>query len=115
MDKNSKIDVGAVKIHKKVIASIASIAALENEGVKQIGKLANFDIATLLGLKSPGAIKVEFGKNDEIKVEIPLIVKYGCNIPEIAERVQESVRQAIERMTDKIPRDISINIQGIEK
>ena len=34
---------------------------------------------------------------------------------EIAEGVQENVRQALEKMLDKSPRDISISIQGIEK
>lgn len=115
MEINSKIDLGAVKIHKNVIASIASIAALENEGVKQIGRPANFNVGELLGLKSSKAIKVDFGKNDEIRLEIPLIVKYGYSIPEIAEGVQENVRQALEKMLDKSPRDISISIQGIDK
>lgn len=115
MDKNSKIEVGAVKIHKEVIAAIAAIAAMENEGVKQIGRSSHFDILELLGLRNKKSIKVEFGKNDEMRLEIPLIVKYGYAIPEIAERVQESIRQAIEKMIEKTPRDISINIQGIEK
>lgn len=88
MDVNSKIDLGAVKIQKNVIASIASISASEIEGVKQIGAQPNFSITGLLSLKTSKAIRVEFGKNDEIKLEIPLIVKYGYNIHEIAEAVQ---------------------------
>lgn len=116
MDSHSnKIDIGAVKIHKNVIASIASIAALEITGVKQIGKSSSFDLSELLGLKSLKGIRVEFNKNDEIRLEIPLIVKYGYNISEIAENVQENVRLSIEKMVDKSPRDININIQGIEK
>lgn len=115
MDTDSKIDLGAVKIHKNVIASIASIAALENEGVKKIAAAETFDMGVLLGLKRSKGIKVEFGKQDEMRLEIPLIVKYGYNIPEIAEGVQENVRQALEKMLDKSPRDIRINIQGIEK
>lgn len=115
MDVSSKIDLGAVRIHKNVIASIASIAALEIEGVKQVGKIVSFDVRHLLGLNSSKAIKVEFGKNDDIELEIPIVIKYGCNIPEIAERLQENIRQAVEKMVDRIPRNISINIQGVEK
>jgi uncharacterized alkaline shock family protein YloU len=115
MEVNSKIDLGAVKIHKNVIASIASLAALENEGVKRIASFESFDVGVILGLKKPKGIKVEFGKHNEMCLEIPLIVKYGYNIPEIAEGVQDSVRQALEKMLDKSPRDIRINIQGIEK
>lgn len=113
---SGRIDSGTVRIHKNVIASIASVAALEIDGVKQIGKKSGLGVIELLGLKTASSINVEFGKNEELKfIEIPLIVKYGYNIPEVAERVQESVRLAIERMTDKSPVDIHINIQGIEK
>ena len=112
----NKLQLGAVKIHKDVIASIASIAALEIEGVRQIGKGASLvNIFELLGLAKAKPIQVEFGKNDDIKLEIPLIVKYGANISEIAEKVQENVRLNLEKMLDRSPRDISINIQGIEK
>lgn len=110
-----KIEVGAVKIHKNVISSIASIAALEIEGVKQIAKAPGIDFFAFLGFKSSGMIRVEFGKNDEMRLKVPLIVKYGYSIPEIAENVQDNVRQALEKMLDKSPRDIHISIQGIEK
>ena len=113
---SNRIDLGTVKIHKDVIASIASIAALEVDGVKEMGRTNSFDLAGFLGLKKSRGIRVEIGKNDELKsIEIPLIVKYGYNIPEIAERVQENVRAAIEKMTDKSPRDINLKIQGIDK
>lgn len=115
MDRVAKTDLGAVRIHKNVIASIAAIAALDIEGVKKIAPVKTLDMGVLLGLKKPKGISVDFGKHDEMRLGIPLVVKYGYNIPEIAESVQEAVRQAMEKMLDKFPRDISINIQGIEK
>ena len=107
MRTNSKTDNPAVKIHKNVIASIAARAAMEIEGVQQIGRspIAAIDIRGLLGIKNVPRVKVDFNKNDEIKIEIPLIVKYGYNIPVIAESAQENIRQAIEKMLDKTPRE----------
>lgn len=115
MNVDSKTDLGTVKIHQNVIASIAAIAALEIEGVKELARAADFDIFKFLGLKNSKSIKVEFSKNGQINLEIPLVVKYGYNIPEISENVQDGVRQALERMVDKPPGNIAINIQGIEK
>lgn len=116
MEKTSKLEVGAVKIHKDVIASIAGIAALEIEGVSQIGKRKDFCVIELLGIKSPrSGIRIEFGKNDEIVLNVPLTIKYGYNISEVAESAEARIRQAIEKMLDKAPRDIRISIQGIEK
>lgn len=115
MDRGAKTDLGAVRIHKNVIASIAAIAALEIEGVKKIAAVKTLDIGVILGLKKPKGISVEFGKADDMRLRIPLVVKYGYNIPEIAESVQDAVRQAMEKMVDKTPKDIDISVQAIEK
>lgn len=115
MQSHSKIDTGHFKIHKNVISSIAETAALEIEGVKRIAKRPCADILSLLGFKDTPSIKIEFNRNDDIKIEIPVVVKYGCNISAIAEGIQDNVRRALEKMADKSPRDINISIQGIEK
>ena len=111
----SSDDYGAIKIHKKVIASIASLAAVEIEGVKRVGGDFASGLLELFGKKSFSSIKVEINKNEEVKVEIPLVVKYGFNIPDIAGRVQENVRAALEKMTNLSIKDININVQGIER
>jgi uncharacterized alkaline shock family protein YloU len=111
----SRNDLGVVKIHKNVISSISSIAATEIEGVKRVGKDLKTGLLELVGQKSFSAIKVDISKNEEVKVEIPLIIKYGYNIPDIANRVQENVRQALEKMSNLSIKDINVNVQGIER
>jgi uncharacterized alkaline shock family protein YloU len=111
----SRNDLGVVRIHKNVIASISSIAAIEIEGVKKVGKDIKSGIMELLGQKSFSAIKVDISKNEEVKVEVPLIIKYGYNIPDVASKVQENVRQALEKMSNLSIRDINISVQGIER
>ena len=111
----SRTDFGAIKIHKNVIASIAAIAAEEIDGVKRVGGTLTTGIMELIGQKAPRAIKVDFDKNDEVKLQVPLIIVYDANIPEVALRVQENIRSALEKMTNLSIRDITINVQGIEK
>ena len=111
----SRNELGIVKIHKNVISSISSIAATEIEGVKRVGKDLKSGLLELVGQKSFSAIKVDISKNEEVKVEIPLIIKYGYNIPDIASRVQENVRQALEKMSNLSIKDINVNVQGIER
>lgn len=116
MDREeSRTDLGTIKIHKNVIASIAAIASGEIEGVKSIGKDFRAGILELLGKKVLYNIKVEIDKNGEAWVEIPLIIKYGYNIPDVADKVQENVRNALEKMTNLNIKDININVQGIER
>lgn len=116
LKEESRTDLGTIRIHNNVIASVASLAAREIEGVKGIGGDLRTGLLEMIGKKThPGAIKVEIDKNDEVKVEIPLVIKYGFNIPDIASKVQENVRTALEKMTNLSIKNVNINVQGIEK
>lgn len=111
----SRTELGTIKIHKNVIASIATLAASEIEGVKRVGGNFKSGIVELIGKKILSAIHVEINKNEEVRVEIPLVIKYGYNIPDVANRAQESVRNSLEKMTNLLIKDIDISVQGIEK
>lgn len=115
MKEQTRTDFGTIRIHKKVIASIASIASLEIEGVKRVGGNLKATFYELLGKKNCGGIKVDIDKNEEVKIEVPIVVKYGFNVPEVATRVQENIRRAVEKMTDLSLKDIDISIQAIER
>lgn len=113
--RESYDDSGTIKIHKNVIASISSLAAGEIEGVQCVGTNSKNGLIELISKKLLSHIKVEIDKSDEVKVEIPLVIKYGYNIPDIANKVQENVRNALEKMTNLSIKDININVQGIER
>ena len=107
----SRNELGLVRIHRNVIASISSIAALETEGVKRVGRDLRGVLLGSLGQNSFSAIKVDISKSEEVRVDIPLIIKYGYNIPDIATRVQENVRQALEKMSNLFVKEI-INLKS---
>jgi uncharacterized alkaline shock family protein YloU len=111
---NSRTDLGLIRIHNNAIAQTASIAALEIEGVKRVGKDLKSNIMEFLGKKCVSAIRVEINKNEEVKVAIPLIIKYGFNIPDVSNKVQENVLQSLEKMTNLSIKEVDINVQGIE-
>jgi len=113
--EESRTDLGAIRIHRNVIASIAYLAILEIEGIARVGGNLKSSVSELFGKKSLSPIKVEISKSEEVKVEIPVIVKYGFNIPEVANKAQESVRNALEKMTNLSIKDININVQRIER
>jgi uncharacterized alkaline shock family protein YloU len=112
---DSLTELGTIKIHRNSIASIAAIAAAEIEGVKCIGKNFRSGVMEMVGKKDYSAIKVEFDKNGEVCLDIPLVVKYNFSIPEVATKVQENVRNSLEKMTNLLIKDVSINVQAIEK
>ena len=82
MSAEDNNDLGVIKIHNNVIASIAYLAAVEIEGVSRICDDAKSRILSAIGKKTQsGAIDVRQEKNDQIVVILPIIVKYGYNIP----------------------------------
>jgi uncharacterized alkaline shock family protein YloU len=110
----SRNELGILKIHKNVISSIALIASTEIEGVKRVGRNLYSGVLELFGKKF-SAIKVDISKNEEVRVEIPLIIKYGYNIPDVANSVQENVRVALEKMSNLSIKEINVSVQAIER
>lgn len=115
MDQNVKSEFGTIRLHEKVISSIAAIAAKEVEGVAKIGTSIAGVLHSLLKLNYTGAIEVDIDDNNYVTVTIPIIVHYGYNLPDIASRVQDNVRKMIEKSTDLNIKQIDINIQAVER
>jgi uncharacterized alkaline shock family protein YloU len=115
MTENVKTELGEIKIHKSVIASITKEATKQVPGVIKIGTDLKTYLLGLLGKKDSVAISIEFNKNYEAIITIPIVTRYGYNIPEIASKVQENVKLAVENSTNITVRDINVNIQEIER
>ena len=116
MREDEKSELGLIKIHNNVIASIAYLATLEVEGVSRVCDDLKSSALNLIGKKARcGAIDARSEKSDSVSIIIPIIVKYGYNIPEIALKVQEKVKNAIEESTDLSPKEISVKIKGVER
>ena len=113
--RETRTDLGMIRIHKNVIASIASLAAAEIEGVKRVGRTFKVDLLELVAKKYLSGIKVDIDTNEDVSIEIPLVIKYGFNIPDVADKVQENVRSSLEKMTNLSIKDININVQGVDK
>lgn len=113
VDEGLDAGVEGVKISEDVVKIIAGIAASEVEGVAGMsGGLAG-GIAEILGRKNLSrGVKVQLGDR-EAALDIFIIVRYGVSIPAVAQRVQESVKQAVESMTGLKAAEVNIHIQGV--
>jgi len=112
----NKNDLGQIRIHNNVIASISFIAVNEIEGVARVCDNLRSHVLRWTGKKTQtGAIDVQQESSDSINIIIPLIVKYGYNIPNIASKVQEHVRAAVEESTDVTILEVAIKVKGVEK
>ena len=111
--KNINQDIGSIRIADEVVGIIAGLAATEVSGVAGMSGGLVGGIAEILGKKTLSkGVKVEVGEK-EAAVDLYIIVEYGVRIPDIALRVQENVKRAIESMTGLEVVVVNIHIQGV--
>lgn len=90
---------GKVSYNEGIVKGIASLAVKEVEGAELVS-----------GKKG---IRLYFEK-DGIYADISVIVKYGYNIPELAFRIQQTLKQTVESMTIYKVAKVNVHIQGVE-
>ncbi len=106
--------VGSVEIADEVVAIIAGLAATEVEGVASMAGNITNELVGKLGMKNLSkGVKVAV-MDTSVSVDLSLQLKYGYNIPKVAEAVQERVKNAIENMTGLAVIDVNIRIAGVD-
>ena len=88
---------GAIQISEDVVASIASTTASEVDGVSA---MMSANVSDLMGGKKMSAkgVRVEMD-GEAIAVNLFIVVRYGSAIGDVAKKVQQMVRTALEGMT----------------
>lgn len=119
MDRNDLVgelqDPGGsdIRIADEVVGVIAGIAATEVDGVAGMSGGIVGGISEMLGKKNLSkGVKVEVGSK-EAAIDLYILVEYGVRIPDVAQRVQENVKQAVESMTGLDVIEVNIHIQGV--
>jgi uncharacterized alkaline shock family protein YloU len=102
-----------IKISEDVIATIAGIAASENENLASMSGGFVDGIAGMLGRKSPSkGVRVEI-KDNTVIIDMSVVMQYGCKIHEVSRDMQNRVRQAVETMTGMVVTSVNINVLGV--
>ena len=108
-----KDKLGEVQIADEVVAIIAGLAATEVEGVDSMAGNITNELVGKLGMKNLSkGVKVDVTE-EHVSVDLSLNLKYGYNIPEVGERVQDRVKTAIENMTGLSVLDVNIKIASV--
>lgn len=106
--------VGVVRIADGVVAMIASLAATEVEGVSSLaGNITNEMISRVGVKKLSKSVRVAVAERN-VRVDLALIMEYGCGIPATCHQVQAKVKAAIENMTGLECNDVNIRIAGVK-
>ena len=92
----SKVEAegGRILFADEVVATIASLAVADVEGVSALSGGMVEGITEMLGKKNlTKGIKVEVGQ-EEAAVDVSVSVKYGYKIKEVCEKIQQAIKSA---------------------
>ncbi|MGE5559904.1 MAG: Asp23/Gls24 family envelope stress response protein [Chloroflexota bacterium] len=102
-----------VKIADEVVGVIAGIAATEVEGVANMSGSVVGGIGEMFGKRSLNkGVRVEVGER-QAAIDLFVVIEYGVRIPEVAQKIQENVKRAVESMTGLEVVEVNIHIQGV--
>lgn len=106
-------ELGEIRVANEVVGIIAGLAATEIEGIAGMSGGIGGGIAEMLGRKSLlKGVKVEVDES-RASVDLYVVVNFGVRIPEVAWKVQENVKRAIEGMTGLQVVEVNIHVQGV--
>ncbi len=104
---------GQIKIADEVVGIISGLAATDVKGVAGMSGGIAGGIAEILGRRNLSkGVKVQVGETDTA-IDLYIIVEYGAKIPEVAWKIQEGVKDAVETMTGLNVVEVNIHIQGV--
>ena len=105
--------IGDIRIADNVIATIAAIAITEIDGATLASSSPTSDLRELIvKSKSGRGIKVQFSE-EGIRLDIPLMVRYGMIVADVAKQVQDTVVNAVESMTSLHVSGVNVSIVGV--
>ena len=104
---------GRIIFADEVVATIASLAVSDVDGVSAMSGGVVEGITEMLGKKNmTKGVKVEVGQ-EEAAVDISVNIKYGYKIKEVCEKIQKAVKSAIETMTGLRVVEINVFVQSV--
>ena len=111
----SKVEAegGRIVFADEVVATIASLAVADVDGVATLTGGMVEGISEMLGKKNmTKGIKVEVGQ-EEAAVDVSVSIKFGYRIKEVCEKIQAAVKSSVETMTGLKVVEVNVFVQSV--
>ena len=102
------------KFNEEVMEVQAESATLETDGVACMSMLPSDIIQENILRKNPSrGIKISKG-GDGYVIDVFVVVRFGCRIPETAWNIQENVKKRVQESTGAQVNKVNIHIEGVK-
>lgn len=105
---------GKITCNRNILLSIITLATKEINGVSGLfdGFLAK---TKKIFVKSDSkGVKIKFDVNSCLVIDVYVKVYYGHNVPEIAFRIQENIKNNISSMVDMKTAKVNVHVVGVD-
>ncbi len=104
---------GKITLDRNILVSIIDLATKEINGVESIYNKNRPFIKRMFNRYDDG-VQVRFEKNGALTIDVYIKIYVGFNVPDIAFRVQENIRNSLATMVALKPMKINVHIVDVE-
>ncbi len=102
-----------LSVNTEVLAKMTEIAAKEIEGVVGLSKKA-INLKGAVKSKTPfTGVKIE-SVNGALKLNVYICVKKDAAVKQVAEKVQENIKEKIQTMTGTAVTQVNVNVADVQ-
>lgn len=104
---------GKITLDRNILVSIINLAAKEINGVESVCNKHRSFFKKMLKRYDDG-VEIKFEKNGALTIDVYINIYIGFNVPDIAYRVQENVRNSLATMVALKPMKINVHIVDVD-
>lgn len=103
---------GSLHIASDVVEKIASLAAMEIEGVAGVST-GNASVKNIMNKIAPVSPVMVDMRDDVAQITVSIVVTYGSKITELSEKVQQNIKTSVQNMTQITVAKVNVVVTGI--
>ena len=104
---------GKITLDRNILVSIINLATKEINGVESVGS-KHRPLYKRMFNRCDDGVEVKFEKNGALTIDVYINIYIGFNVPDIAFRVQENIRNSLATMVALKPMKINAHIMDVE-
>lgn len=105
---------GKITCDRNILLSIISLATKEISGVSFLQDSFAMKLKKLFSKTDSTGVKLKFSNNNKLVVDVFIRIYNGNNVPDIAYKVQENIKNNIASMVDMRVSKINVHIVGVD-
>lgn len=103
-----------IKIDLQVLEVILGISAQKVDGVAGMRAGLKSGLSRVFGREDRGkGVAVSVDEDGELTADVYVYLKYGVNVPAVAGKIQEALKQQLAQMTDMNLKSIDVHVVGL--